>query len=511
MPSAKRKTADAEIATSTSPDDPAEGTDAKRTRRSTRVAAATGKEKLAAMTETKAKAPRKKKADEEEASPTSPTKKTRKKKQDHIAGDDGNAPTSPTSSKGRTTKKSKEEESDTAESGKKDTQNGNGAAKQEGQESSTGKGDVKVESPKKKDLQSPKSEPKSPTKESVKSPKKQVPESSKEEELKSPKREGPKSPTKESVKSPQKEAPESQVKKESVETGSAIADLVPPPPGKGNLNLVPTLMMPTYQSFRTLQNILPGVLEKGHIFFFYRPKVEKSEAKGIDDVQRFYIVLKPDVYRFKSEDDKESHVYHGHRIREIIVTRKKLPEIGSRARYWGFVDHVVDDVKDLEQYLRGETYETKTRDQGTRHLEPARPCGEGVYSIVDHNGHTHLAYVLALPEEPTEVQKTFNIEKEGSYILSVKNPETPSPPWAGLGERQKSKLPPKFLEHFRGRKFIPANPPALLDFDHIEVLLIGAAEDVSEDLGQAGKELEEMEEEEHKDVVKLQDDKVFQE
>ena len=34
--------------------------------------------------------------------------------------------------------------------------------------------------------------------------------------------------------------------------------------------------------------------EKGEIFFFYRPKVDKDEARGPDDVQRMYIVLRPE-------------------------------------------------------------------------------------------------------------------------------------------------------------------------------------------------------------------------
>lgn len=34
-------------------------------------------------------------------------------------------------------------------------------------------------------------------------------------------------------------------------------------------------------------------LEKGHISFFYRPKVELENASSIQDVQRFYVLLEP--------------------------------------------------------------------------------------------------------------------------------------------------------------------------------------------------------------------------
>lgn len=34
--------------------------------------------------------------------------------------------------------------------------------------------------------------------------------------------------------------------------------------------------------------------EKGEIFFFYRPRVNKDEAHSADDIQRLYIVLCPE-------------------------------------------------------------------------------------------------------------------------------------------------------------------------------------------------------------------------
>ena len=31
---------------------------------------------------------------------------------------------------------------------------------------------------------------------------------------------------------------------------------------------------------------------------------------------------------------------------------------------------------------------------------PARPAAEGIYAIVRHGDHTHLAYVIELPQRP---------------------------------------------------------------------------------------------------------------
>lgn len=59
-------------------------------------------------------------------------------------------------------------------------------------------------------------------------------------------------------------------------------------------------------------------------------------------------------------------------------------------------------------------------------------CAAGVYSIVDHGRHTHLAYELEVPEEPGEVQKQFCILKEGNYIIQIKVHPSPMPFYSGL-------------------------------------------------------------------------------
>jgi hypothetical protein len=35
------------------------------------------------------------------------------------------------------------------------------------------------------------------------------------------------------------------------------------------------------------------VLEEGHLFFFYRPKVEQESPESIDDIQRLMLVMRP--------------------------------------------------------------------------------------------------------------------------------------------------------------------------------------------------------------------------
>jgi hypothetical protein len=207
------------------------------------------------------------------------------------------------------------------------------------------------------------------------------------------------------------------------------------------------------------------VLERGEILFFYRPRVNRESVEGLQDVQRVSIVLLPRRRRV---------------VRRLILGRKRLPDPQSHERFWGFVDEVADRPQEVEDELDREEYETRTR--GLRVKPAARPAGEGVYGIVRHDDHTHLAYQLELPDQPGEVQRELNIEREASYIIAVKNPQAPSPP--ELGNRHlHAQLPSELQRRFGNRRFIDADPPALLDFEGIEFILIGAAEDVRQELG----------------------------
>ncbi|HYZ82835.1 MAG TPA: hypothetical protein VE621_00450 [Bryobacteraceae bacterium] len=167
--------------------------------------------------------------------------------------------------------------------------------------------------------------------------------------------------------------------------------------------------------------------------------------------------------------------------RLIVLGRKRLPDVRKREREWGFVYKVSDGPDDIEEELKRKEYETKTR--GQRVKPSARPAGEGVYALVRHQDHTHIAYVLELPEKPGRVQKALEIEPEASYIVAVKNPEAPSPPEAGLPPYEAAKYPKSLEQMFHGRRFLPADPPELLDYPGAQLIFIGASADVRSELG----------------------------
>jgi hypothetical protein len=145
------------------------------------------------------------------------------------------------------------------------------------------------------------------------------------------------------------------------------------------------------------------------------------------------------------------------------------------------VQKVGHDAHEVEDELDRVVYETKTR--GERHLDPARPAGEGVYAIVRHDDHTHLAFALELPAKRGEVQEQLNIPDQGSYIITVKNPELPAPSGVGLSAAAKPELPQSLRSRFAGRRFVPVDPPEFLDQEGAELVLIGADEDVLDELG----------------------------
>jgi hypothetical protein len=91
-------------------------------------------------------------------------------------------------------------------------------------------------------------------------------------------------------------------------------------------------------------------------------------------------------------------------------------------------------------------------------------------------------YALELPQEPDEVQRELRIGKQGSYLLSVKNPQAGSPPSVGLEEERKAEFPDDLQERFGDRRFIPLYPPEFLDHEGAELLVMGSDEGPVEDL-----------------------------
>jgi hypothetical protein len=113
------------------------------------------------------------------------------------------------------------------------------------------------------------------------------------------------------------------------------------------------------------------VLERGDLFFLFRPNIEDYAPASLLDIRRFYLVL---------------HARGTERFRLIAIGKKRLPgdQDGSQ-RHWGFVDGVFGTAEELQ---RAATGLSGSMEPGAAII---RPAGEGVYAIVLHGNHTHLA------------------------------------------------------------------------------------------------------------------------
>jgi uncharacterized protein DUF2795 len=218
------------------------------------------------------------------------------------------------------------------------------------------------------------------------------------------------------------------------------------------------------------------VIEQGDMFFFYRPKVDAEEVENIKDVQRFYMVTSA------KEKKKQKEIY-----RLFLIGQKQLPEIvegksTSEEKNWALNIVTTFNPDDIHNEFLPAEYTTETK--GKRRLAAAVPAGEGKYVIVKHDNHTELAYILELPETPGPTQREFQIKKEASYIISVKNPEIKIPGFSAFSPDKKPEYPKYLKEKFGDRRWINVEDSELINYENTQLLLIGAKKkDVEQELG----------------------------
>ncbi|CAI5929180.1 unnamed protein product [Closterium sp. NIES-65] len=199
-------------------------------------------------------------------------------------------------------------------------------------------------------------------------------------------------------------------------------------------------------------------------------------------------------------------------LRLLVVGRKLLPTPSHRSRpHWGYVDAVCPHVEDIRAALEGGA------------------TGRGAARSSSRKSHTHLVYSLRWPEAAGEEEKAggrqgqeegegaqagvkeeavcgkgnqtksagqaegekvetpqeaFNIEREASYVLQVKNPQAPSRlPYLARPSVRLQAFPPPLQHRLNGLRFAPADPPGFLDHPGCEVLLIGASDDLQREFG----------------------------
>src|SRR5918911_1663233 len=220
------------------------------------------------------------------------------------------------------------------------------------------------------------------------------------------------------------------------------------------------------------------ILEQGDIYFFYRPKKDAQEVKGIEDVRRFFMVTAPEKRKAGREgeakeedfsaDSSKSQLY-----RLFVIGKKSLPEVRkteARAseKYWARVGGIFRDANELTKELLSDEF---------RRGDAARPVGEGKYAIIKHGNHAELAYILEMPKEPREAQQELGIEKEASYVISVINPKIPKSSNLPTTE-EPPKYPQEVLNEFNeNENFVSLSKDTkFIDYQNAQIILIGARE-----------------------------------
>src|SRR5687767_4108208 len=131
-----------------------------------------------------------------------------------------------------------------------------------------------------------------------------------------------------------------------------------------------------------------NILQKGNIYFFYRPKVNQKEA-----AQRFFFVLQPQ---------------NQNKFQLLIVGKKQLPST-EKDNYFLFLEAIKNNKEDLLSSLNEKHYSTKTRGEQT--LPVSRCLGAGKFLLANHHNHTHFIYQLTNPTKIKKIQQEFNLKK----------------------------------------------------------------------------------------------------
>lgn len=164
-----------------------------------------------------------------------------------------------------------------------------------------------------------------------------------------------------------------------------------------------------------------SILEKGIIYFFFRGRVNIDEPSDVNEIARSYMVLRPLPHGAKLGDG----VIGDDGNNRLLALPKKVLPTSHRDRFMVFVEKSKSSMEDIKNTFKSSDYATKTA--GTRHTPAATPIAEGVYAITSTGRESHLAYILTIPSELSEVQKDVGLRERGSFVASVRNPKYEGP------------------------------------------------------------------------------------
>jgi hypothetical protein len=201
-------------------------------------------------------------------------------------------------------------------------------------------------------------------------------------------------------------------------------------------------------------------LESGHIYFFHRNFLEQDFPGG-SDVERFFMILNPHSARL---------------FRLAVLGKKNTADEEYSQKLWGFIHKVGATSEQVETELNPRKFQTKSRTE--RQLKWPRMTGQGLYRIFSHGDHTHLAYLLDAPEPQDQPIEAPSPEPQADFIIRVKNPLKPAPKGITIDINHMAFYPERLQIKFENRRYIDANPPELLNYEGVGLLMAVCREQV---------------------------------
>ncbi len=197
-----------------------------------------------------------------------------------------------------------------------------------------------------------------------------------------------------------------------------------------------------------IRELAPFIVERGNVFFLLRPRTLQALASAAEQ-QRFVMLLEPEL---------------GGVSRRLVLGIRRIPELGGHECLSAIIDSTAETASDLTRDLGAEVALAATR---------PRSAGEGFYVLVEHGGHTHLAYTLELAPTPEAQERQLRVELEASFIVAVRRPPA-QPPRLYSAELQAI---------FGAERFAFTRLPRLLDVAGCELVLIGPEPEEARRLG----------------------------
>jgi hypothetical protein len=212
---------------------------------------------------------------------------------------------------------------------------------------------------------------------------------------------------------------------------------------------------------KTNNGIDLGIIEQGNIYFACRSFASEKNLTSSFDIHSFYMVLNP--------LDMQKH-------RILQVCSKKLPSHKNSAHSFAYVTSITRSPKELREFLNEHNKEHETNRKETT----VTSAGAGVYYILKHYDHTHLAYNLSLPGRLGSLHKRLQIEMEGNLMIGVKNPKLKLPKGARLRSEKKASYPQSLQKNFRDKKFLSSGITEYLNHEGAEIMMTSSPEIASE-------------------------------